>query len=134
MSKKIHQKKQGNPVGNLFQELETRLDNVVFRLAWTPSRASARQAVGHGHILVNGRRLSIPSYQVRANDKITIRPASKDSGSFRDLAERQKGYTFPNWITYDTETKEALIKAVPTIKEKESTLNFDAIIEFYSRV
>lgn len=118
----------------MFKVLETRLDNVIFRLGLTVSRAFARQVVSHGHILVNGRKVTIPSYQVKVGDKIEIRPQSKDNGAFRSMAERLKSYTAPNWLVYDELKNEGAIKALPVLGTGESNLNFASIFEFYSRV
>ena len=114
--------------------LETRLDNVVFRLGLAPSRAFGRQMVSHGHILVNGRRLNIPSYNVKLGDKISVRPQSKDKGLFNNLTERLKDFTTSNWMVLNENKLEAEVKTWPEFNNQESNLNLSAIIEFYSRV
>jgi small subunit ribosomal protein S4 len=124
-----------SPVDQLFKLLETRLDNVIFQMGIVPSRTFARQVVSHGHILVNGRRITIPSYQVRPGDKISIRPQSGGKGIFRDLIERTKEHRVPEWLIFDPNTKQGEVKALPPLrKDSETTLNFNSIIEFYSRV
>lgn len=125
---------QGNPADKLYQLLENRLDNVVFRLGLVRSRAFARQAVAHGHITVNGRKLTIPSYQVKTGDKIAIRPGSRENGVFRDLAEKLKEQTTPTWLLLDPLTGNGEIKGAPLPKDGEPTLQFSSILEFYSRV
>ncbi len=125
--------KTGNPLVNLGQLVESRLDNVVYRLGLVPSRAFARQVIGHGHILVNGRRLNIPSYNVAVGDVVSVRAGSRDNGVFRELAARLKEYEPPAWLLY-TDDKEAKVVARPTLEAGESNLNFSAIIDFYSRV
>ena len=132
--KKAHTAKHSSPVANLFKALETRLDNVVFRLGFVGSRSFARQACSHGHIMVNGRRVTIPSCTLRVGDKISIRPQSKDNGAFRNLAEKRQNYTLPTWLSYDETSGEGEIKAEPVMGVGESNLNFNSIIEFYSRV
>jgi len=127
-------KKAEMPTASLYQALERRLDNVVFRMGLVPSRAFARQACTHGHIMVNGRRVTIPSYQVRADDVISIRPNSKDNGIFRELSEKIKNHIAPNWLVVDTGKFEAVVKGLPSYKDKEPNLNFEVIMEFYSRV
>jgi len=117
----------------LYQSLETRIDNAVFRLGWAPSRAAARQAVTHGHILVNGRRVSTPSYSVRPGDKISLRPSSRERPLFRDLDERLKDYQPPAWLAAPA-IGEGEVLASPAVGESELNLNFGAIIGFYSRV
>jgi small subunit ribosomal protein S4 len=123
-----------SPSAGLYQALERRLDNVVFRIGLVHSRAFARQAVSHGHILVNGRRLTIPSYSVRENDVIGIRPGSKDNGIFRELAEKLKDRRAPNWLEVDPLKFTATVKGLPSYKDKEPNLNFESILEFYNRV
>ncbi len=127
-------KKGSNPAGELLTALESRLDNAVFRLGLVKSRLAARQAVAHGHILVNGRRTNVPSYTVKAGDKISVRVGSRTSGLFNDLAERLKEYTAPTWLVYDEAKWEGEIKARPELSAGESTINFSSILEFYSRV
>ncbi|HEY4476457.1 MAG TPA: 30S ribosomal protein S4 [Candidatus Paceibacterota bacterium] len=125
--------KTGNPLLNLGQLVESRLDNVVYRLGLVSSRAFARQVVGHGHILVNGRRVTIPSYAVSVGDVISIRSQSRDNGVFREVAERLKEVEPPSWLLY-TADREAKVVAEPMLEEAESNLNLSAIIDFYSRV
>jgi len=131
--KKVRDMK-GAPAANLFKQLENRLDNVVFRLGLVGSRRFARQAVSHGHIRVNGRRLDIPSYQVRVNDVISIRPSSANNGIFKDIAERQKEYQIPAWLAFDYGKLEGSVQAEPQTGDAEANLNFTSILEFYSRV
>lgn len=123
-----------NPASEIYKSLETRLDNVVFRMGLSISRALARQMVSHGHILVNGRRMTIPSYTVRVKDIITVRPESKEKTLFRNNTETLALHTAPSWMTLDADKKEAVIKALPAVGEGESNLNFGKILEFYSRV
>ncbi|OHA57118.1 MAG: 30S ribosomal protein S4 [Candidatus Vogelbacteria bacterium GWA1_51_14] len=125
---------RGNPAEKLFQLLESRLDNVVFRMGLVRSRAFARQAVAHGHITVNGRKLTIPSYHVKIGDKIAIRTSSRDNGIFRELPEKMKEYTAPAWMVVDPVTGDGEVKGEPLVKEGEPILQFSSILEFYSRV
>ncbi|HEY4483610.1 MAG TPA: 30S ribosomal protein S4 [Candidatus Paceibacterota bacterium] len=123
-----------NTPNEVFKMLESRLDNVVFRLGLAPSRAFGRQMVSHGHVLVNGRRLNIPSYSVKTGDKIAVRPQSKGKGLFTNIEERLKDHTQPNWVVLDDKKLEGEIKTLPEFTSSESNLNFSAIIEYYSRV
>lgn len=132
--KKARLIKSGNPSTELFKELEMRLDNVVFRLGLASSRLTARQLVSHGHIRVNGRKSTIPSAQVKRGDIVSIRPGSREIGPFRNLAERLKDYTTPEWLSYDLEKNEGYIKGEPIFGHGEASLNFGAILEYYSRV
>lgn len=132
--KKARVTKGGAPAAHIYLGLETRLDNVVFRLGIAVSRALSRQMVSHGHILVNGRRLTIPSATVRVGDKIAIRPQSRDKVLFREIDDRLQGYVVPTWLSFDAEKGEGVVKALPSLGEGESNLHFDKILEFYSRV
>jgi small subunit ribosomal protein S4 len=125
---------KGIPAANLHRLLELRLDNVVFRLGLVGSRRFARQAVSHGHIMVNGRKVTIPSYQVKVGDVITVRTQSKDNGIFREIAARLKDYTVPEWLDLDSGKLTASIKHEPKTDAAAEGLNFGTILEFYSRV
>ncbi|MEW5908081.1 MAG: 30S ribosomal protein S4 [Patescibacteria group bacterium] len=117
----------------LYEFLESRLDNVVFRMGFTNSRNEARQLVNHGHLLVNNRKVNIPSYRVKIGDKISIRALSKDKSIFKNLDIKLKKYSPPLWIKLDKE-KMAEIVGKPFISndpKMEKTLH--SIIEFYSR-
>lgn len=118
----------------LYEFLELRLDNVVFRSGFSNSRGEARQMVSHGHILVNGKKINIPSYRVKIGDKIAIRPQSKNKGLFKNLEMKLKKYTPPVWIKLDKNRQEADIVGKPFLSEDpliEKLLHL--IIEFYSR-
>lgn len=123
-----------NPAPYLYQTLEERLDNIVFRAGWANSRAFARQLVSHGHVLVNGRRLTIPSARLTAGAMLSLAPRSRDKALFRDLPERLKDYKLPSWLSWDETSRTLTVKAAPPPSEAEPNLNFSAIIEFYSRV
>lgn len=122
-----------NRAAGLFKTLETRLDNVVFRLGLASSRSLARQLVSHGHILVNDRRTRVPSFQVKVGDKIKIRPQSRNNGVFQNLVEKTKEYNAPEWLTLDIEKGEGFIKGEPIAGKAETTINFESILEYYSR-
>jgi diaminopimelate decarboxylase len=118
----------------LYKTLESRLDNVVFRMGIVATRPFARQVITHGHITVNGRRLNIPSYQVKVGDVIAVRKQSQGSGLFKDFAERLKQYHAPAWVIFDEGAKQGTVKASPQYGETEADINFGSILEFYSRV
>ncbi len=124
-------KKGITPADLLAQLLERRLDNVVYRLGLASSRALARQIVSHGHILVNGKKLSIPSYQAEKDDVISIREGSKSSVLFTDLPTKLKTYKTPDWIKWSNDFSSATIGALP--KGIDPFLNPQSVIEFYSR-
>ena len=112
--------------------LERRLDNVVYRLGLALSRSVGRQLVGHGHILVNGRKVTIPSYMVKANDDIAIRPQSKDHPVFKDLAERLKQYEPPIWLFIDKSQLEGKVISLP--KDFEIPFDVTLVVDYYSKI
>lgn len=130
--KKIVRQK-GNKEELLIGQLESRLDNVVFRLGWAASRALARQLVNHGHILVNRRKNDIPSYQVKKGDVIQLRERSKKLAPFRDLKTTLKKYQTPAWLSLD---KQKLIGEVidhPQAADLNKIGEISKVIEYYSR-
>ncbi len=126
--------KTGDPSVNIFKSLETRLDNVVFRLGLATSRAFARQLVTHGHIVVNGRRLNVPSHQVKIGDTVAVRPQSQSRTVFQNLEERLKDHQLSAWLRFDPAKKSGEIVAEPLASEMPPDINLSAILEFYSRV
>lgn len=119
----------------ILYKLEYRLDNVVYRLGIAQSRDQARQLVNHGHILVNGKRISIPSYQVKSGDIIKIREGSKKLIFFTALVPQWlMKYETPAWVELDKDSMTGKIKGHPTIEESGLNPNdLQAIIEYYSR-
>lgn len=117
----------------LLQYLETRLDNVVYRIGLANSRLLARQIVSHGHILVNGVRVTIPSYSVSVKDKLAIRDGSQKKKLFETAAEKMKNATVPNWIKIEPEKKTAEIIGMPKFTAGETLFDVGAILEFYKR-
>ena len=126
-------KKGVNSVEALFTRLETRLDNVIYRLGWAPTRQAARQLVAHGHITIDGKRVYIPSIQVTLGDKIAIRAASITKPVFKDLDEKLKKVALPSWLSYDAEKKVASMQGMPKWNQTEHAFNLQQVIEFYSR-
>ncbi len=123
------------PYEAILKSLENRLDNVVFRMGFGQSRDQARQLVGHGHILVNGRKVNIPSYQVKVGDEIAVREGSRKSPFFTTLMPVWlKKYDPPAWIALDKEKMAAKVNGLPTMTESGLQAgDLQAIIEFYSR-
>ncbi|MDO8658981.1 MAG: 30S ribosomal protein S4 [Candidatus Parcubacteria bacterium] len=115
----------------LFEEVESRLDNVIYRLGLAPSRRGARQMVSHGHFIVNDKKVTIPSYGLKNGDTIKIREGSKGSKLFDNLIERLKDYKSPVWMNFDLATLQGKILDKP--KNTESFLDLNAVLEFYSR-
>ena len=123
------------PYEYILKELEYRLDNVVFRMGFGQSRDQAKQLVSHGHILVNGKKVNVPSAKVKLGDVVTIREGSLKNQFFINLMPVWlKNYTAPVWILLDKEKMLAKIKGSPTILESGINVgDLQAIIEFYSR-
>lgn len=123
----------GNNAKNLIHLLESRLDNVVLRAGFAPTRSAARQIVNHGHITVNGKKVTIPSFNVRLNDKISIREGSRKKTVFAKLDEEFKTVKWPNWMTVDTELKTITITGEPTVDMTELLFDVGSVLEFYTR-
>ncbi|MFZ2831998.1 MAG: 30S ribosomal protein S4 [Minisyncoccia bacterium] len=122
-----------NPAEYLFEALESRLDNAVFRAGFVGSRALSRQVVSHGHVWVNGRRNDIASRRMKVGDVIQIRPASMTSKLFEGLNERIKTATVPTWFKVDGEKLTATFQGKPKPGQAEMSFNLTSVIEFYSR-
>jgi small subunit ribosomal protein S4 len=116
---------------NLLRLLESRLDNVLVRLGFAASRRQARQLVLHGHWLVNGRRVNVPSYQVRADDVISLRPGSKADPVIRDATELTS--TVPAWLQADHDGLTAKVLRHPERSEIDSPVQEQLIVELYSK-
>lgn len=116
---------------NLLIMLETRLDNVVFRLGFAASRKEARQLVTHGHFTVNGKKVNIPSYEVGAGDVIKIKEKSTSSPKFREI--RDMNITVPEWIAVDVEKLEGKVLAMPTREQIDTPVAEHLIVELYSK-
>ncbi len=112
--------------------LERRLDNVVYRFGLAPSRSVARQLIGHGHIMLNGRRVTIPSIQVRPKDVITVRVQSKEHPVFKNLNESLKKHQTPTWLTIDPEKWEGIVTSLP--KDFDIPFDIALVVDYYSRI
>ena len=117
---------------NLLILLERRLDNVIYRMGFGASRPQARQIVRHGHVLVNGKKVNIPSYLVDANDVITIREKSAEQEHFKALREGTNR-VIPKWLTVDNENLKATVTALPAREDVDLTLQEHLIVELYSK-
>lgn len=117
----------------LLSLLERRLDNMVFRSGFAVSRGIARHIVSHGHVLVNGKRVNVPSYRVRAGDEIRLRPRSLESPMFSDLSNRLKKHEPPAWIELDREGMSAKVKALPGMAEVRDARDLSMVVEYYSK-
>jgi len=126
-------KTEGNNAKNLLSLLEGRLDNVIVRAGFAPTRSAARQMVSHGHITVNDVRLTIPSYQVGVGDVLKIRAGSAGKAIFSKLDEALAGFKWPTWMNVDTKTKEIKIVSEPTVETTDLLFDVQAVLEFYTR-
>lgn len=129
----IAERREGLTGENLLVVLETRLDNVVYRLGFADSRSTARQLVQHGHITVNGRKTNIPSFLVRASDVVGIRPESRSTKYFRELRELLGKREVPAWLSLDKEALNGRVMGLPTRQEIDVPVQEQLIVEFYSR-
>jgi small subunit ribosomal protein S4 len=118
---------------NLLRLLETRLDNVVYRMGFSSSRAQARQIVGHGHFLVNGVRTDIPSFHVREGDRIEVRETSRKTEYFKQLKDAIGGAQKPDWVSVDADKLSGTVTAMPTRDQMPLELNEQLVVEYYSR-
>lgn len=125
--------KGDQPVLNLFSRLEQRLDNVVYRLGLAKTRQFARQMVSHGHILVNGKRMTIPSHKVKVNDVITVREGSKQSALFLNMEETHEEVAVPAWLSMDIKKLEGTSTGTPNYNPAETLFDPEQVFEFYSR-
>lgn len=115
----------------LFELLENRLDNVVYRLGVTNSRRLSRQMVSHGHFTVNGKKTTVASTRVKVGDVIAVREGSKKSVLFSDMANKMKDYTCPNWLAFNIDSLSGKIQGKP--KNTEGFIDLNTVLEFYSR-
>ena len=116
---------------SLFEFLESRLDNVVYRMGLASTRRLARQLVSHGHILLNGKKTTVASSRTHVGSKISVREGSKKSPLFADMATKLKDYNTPNWLKFNTETLSGTVEGKP--KMEDGYLDLNTVLEFYSR-
>ena len=124
---------KGMTGANLMVMLESRLDNVVFRLGFARTRREARQIVDHKHVLVNGKCVNIPSYQIKAGDTIEIREKSKGSQRYKDILEVTGGRLIPEWLESDQENLKGVVKELPTREMIDVPVDEMLIVELYSK-
>jgi small subunit ribosomal protein S4 len=118
---------------NLLRLLETRLDNVVYRVGFAASRRDARQLVSHRHVTVNGRIVNVPSYAVRIGDVIAVKEKSKDVDRIKNALDAGEQKTLAPWLTLDKEQMTAKVVAQPGRDDMDQTIQEQLIVEFYSR-
>ncbi|ACD91227.1 MAG: 30S ribosomal protein S4 [Chlorobium limicola] len=118
---------------NLVKLLERRLDNVVFRSGFSASRAGARQLVSHGHLVVNGKKVNIPSFQVSPGDLIEFRQRSRNMGAVTDSLSKAPESRFPSWIQVDKANQKAVFLSVPEREDIQEPFNEQLVVELYSK-
>jgi len=129
----VAERQRGITGETLLQLLERRLDNVVYRLGFATSRAQGRQLVRHGHFMVNGRKVDIPSYSVKANDVISVRSASTKVPAIAHAMDEVKGRGIPEWLNLDPEKLAGRIVSLPTREQINLPVQEQLIVELYSK-
>ena len=126
-------KKHGITGEELLSILETRLDNVIFRMGLANTRREARQIVNHGHITVNGNKVDIPSYLVKVGDVVALREKSKSSARMKEIAEANATKVAPKWLDMDKNTQQAKVIALPARDDIDYEVEEHLIVELYSK-
>lgn len=126
-------RRRGSTGENLLQLLETRLDNVVYRMGFGSTRSEARQLVSHKAVLVNGKSVNIPSFEVSPNDEIRIRDRAKTQLRIQDALNVAEQYGLPDWVDVDVKKMVGIFKAVPERSELPSEINEQLVVELYSK-
>ena len=126
-------KMEGQAGNNLITVLESRLDNIAFRMGLALTRREARQLVTHGHFTVNGKKVDIPSYRVKVGDVIALRDKSKSSTKFKTLLEKTSGRIVPLWLEMDKEQLSAKVARMPSIEDVDYEVAPHLIVELYSK-
>ncbi len=127
------ERKTGVTGENLLRILESRLDNIVYRLGWASSRAEARQLVVHNHFTLNGKKVNVPSLLVKAGDVIAIKADSRDSVKIKEVLEANDGRPVPQWLDVNKESFEAKVVNLPAREEIDAPVQEQLIVEFYSK-
>ena len=125
-------RKEGMTGENLLLLLERRLDNVVYRLGFAESRRDARQLVLHAHFTVNGKKVNIPSYIVKAGDVVAVKESSRSNKYFAEIKQMQKG-TMPKWVDFNPDTLEGKVLALPQRDDIDAQIAEHMIVELYSK-
>lgn len=125
--------KSSQPIATLMTRLESRLDNVAYRLGLAKTRQAARQMAAHGHLTVNGKRMTVPSHCVKVGDVVSVREGSKDSGLFTDFVDRHQSAGVPGWLSFDVKKLSGSMTAQPTYEPSETLFDPEQVLEYYSR-
>ena len=125
--------READPSTSLHRLLEMRADSVIYRADVAPTRRAARQLVSHGHILVNGKRITSPSYRLKKGDSLTVREGSRKSPLFAGKGEEEGGRNTPQWLSVDKGALKVGVVGEPLYTPVETTLDYATVFEFYSR-
>lgn len=125
--------KSHQPISLLMERLESRLDNVIYRLGLAKTRRLARQIASHGHVCVNGKKMTIPSHRVTVGDVISVREGSRQTGLFVNLQETYEAAAVPAWLTFDVKKLEGSMKSPATYNPAETLFDPEQVMEYYSR-
>lgn len=126
-------KKTSHAPALIFEYLESRLDNVAYRLGFATTRSGSRQMVTHGHLKVNGRRVNVPSMRLKIGDKVEINDRSQNKPLFADLDEKFKNATVPSWLKLDHQKRVGEVQGKPIYNKVDNMFDLNTVIEFYSR-
>ncbi len=121
------------PQATLFIDLETRLDSIAYRMGLAPTRRAARQLASHGHLIVNGKKTTVPSYRVKKGDVIAIREGSRQGAMFEAISEKLKEHKMVAWVEFDPSVMEGKILSDPTVASHDAIADIGAVFEFYTR-
>ncbi len=124
---------KANTGKTLLQLLERRLDNVIYKLNWAPSRKGARQLIAHGHVYVNGRKVDISDYGVRVGDKITVKKNDKSVKLVKEQLESNPNFTTQSWLQLDRQAPAATVVALPSREDVQIPVEEELVVEFCSR-
>ncbi|MHC5073220.1 MAG: 30S ribosomal protein S4 [Planctomycetota bacterium] len=127
------ERQRGNTGEKLLQLLERRLDNVIYKLNFAPSRKAARQLISHGHIYINGRKVDISNYIVKVGDKITVKNSDKSRNMIKQQLESNPNFTTQSWLELDRQEPKATIVDIPTREDVQIPIEEQLVIEFCSR-
>lgn len=125
--------KSNQPVALLMERLESRLDNVVYRMGLAKTRQMARQMVSHGHFVVNGKKMTVPSHKVKVGDQIVVREGSRVRPLFQTLKDNYEAAGVPAWVTFDIKKMEGAMKAAPVYEPAQTLFDPEQVMEYYSR-
>ena len=131
--RKALEAKSSKPSERLHELLELRLDNVVWRLGLASTRRASRQMVAHGHVLVSGKKMRVPSHIVAVGEKISVREGSKNHGVLVGFADRFADRTLPSWLSFDAKSMEGSVTTKPTVESADPAGDLAAVLSFYTR-